>query len=188
MGRSPTVETLAAFGVVYAGQLLGGVVGLGPLWFALAAPLSVRPWTLATSVYAHAGPGHLLTNAVALVLVGLVVERATSRARFHAFFLAAGALSGVVQVTVGGLLGRPRAVLGASGAVLALLGYLLAGNRLTAAVLDRLGSRPRLKLAALVVVAGLLTLGTASPGVALVAHFTGLALGLAAGRAGVLST
>jgi membrane associated rhomboid family serine protease len=198
---SPTLETLVAFVVVFVFQQVASLfevaLGLTELYrvlFVLGEPVMVRPWTVFTSVYAHGGVGHLLSNAVALALVGFVLERYTTRLRFHAFFLATGALAGLTQVYVGGLLNgvfggtvAGAAVLGASGAVLALYGYVLAGNRLTTAIADRLGVDATLEWALALAVAGILTWMTASPGVALIAHFTGILLGLAAGRLDALT-
>lgn len=180
--RSPTVQTLAAFAVVFVLQVAGVAVGLGPRAFALALPLAAHPWTIVLSVYAHAGVGHLFANALALVVVGLLVERRTTRARFHAFFAVTGALAGVAHLYVTALLGTPTAVIGASGAVFALLGYATTGNRAVAPLLARVDLGPRATLVAFVVVAVVVVLATAAPKVALVAHFTGLLLGLVAGR------
>ena len=196
MGRltaSPTVVTLALIAVVFLGQHVAGAVGLGGL-FALSNPMLVRPWTLVTSVYAHASLSHLLANALALALGGLLVERLTTSGRFHGFFVAVGALSGVTQVVVVGLVGplvpwMPAgvSVLGASGAILGLYGYLLGANRLTERLVAgvQLGARTQLALGA--VLAAAITLLTANPGVALVAHFTGLLLGFLAGRSHLLA-
>lgn len=183
---SPTVDLIGVFVVVFAAQQVGGLVGAGLAFFALALPLSVAPWTLVTSVYAHATAQHLLANALALAIVGFALERFTSRVRFHAFVLATGMLSGLAEVAVGAVLGGSGAVLGASGAILALYGYVLAGNPLAGGVLARLPLGRRGKLALLAGVVLLLTLVTARAGVALVAHAVGLALGLVAGRLHVL--
>ncbi|GAA0723111.1 membrane associated rhomboid family serine protease [Halorubrum trapanicum] len=180
-----TLETLGIALLVGAAQAVLGVVGLAGL-FALSAPLSVAPWTLVTSVYAHGSVGHLLANALALLLVGPLVERRTTRGRFHAFVVTTGVLAGVAQVTVGSLLGPPAAVLGISGAVFALGGYLLAGNVVSATLFDRLRLSPRLQLLLFGLVAVVLTATTAAPGVALVAHATGAFCGLVAGRVGLL--
>lgn len=196
MGRltdSPTVVTLAVMAVVFVCQQLAGLVGLGGL-FALSLPLLARPWTLLTSVYAHSGLSHLLANALALALGGLLVERVTTTARFHGFFLAVGALSGVTQVAVAGLFGplvpgvpARVSVLGASGAILGLYGYLLGGNRLTETLVGGIELSPRVQLALGAVLAAAVTLLTASPGVALVAHFAGLLFGFLAGRSHLLA-
>ncbi len=178
------------FAVVFAAQSVVGFVSESLAFglFALSPPIDARPWTLVVSVYAHAGVGHLLSNALVLVLVGFAVERVTTKWRFHAFFAAVGMLSGVAQVTLSGLVttGPVPAVLGASGAVFGLLGYLLAGNAVTGAVLRKLPLGSRGRVALLLALALGVTLLTAAPGVALIAHFTGFVLGAVAGRAHLL--
>lgn len=183
--ESPTVEILGVFLVVYLLQLFGDTVGIPAGWFALAAPLD-RPWSVVTSVYAHAGIRHLVVNSVALLLVGLPLERFASWGRFHAFFLVTGVIAGLAQVLVAGLVGQAGAVLGASGAILALFGYALAGNPVTGGLMDRLSPSRRTKLWLLGLGAVAVVVFTAGPGVALVAHGTGFALGLIGGRFGVL--
>lgn len=182
---SPTVDLLLLFGVVYLLQQVGGFFGLGTAWFALAAPLE-RPWTLVTSVYAHASLGHLVTNAIALGIIGIVLQRFTTRARFHGFVLATGMVAAVTELLVGTLLGTPVAVLGASGAVLALYGYVLSGNPLAGGLLTLIDLGRRAKVVLIASIALAVTVITGGPGVALVAHFTGFALGLIAGRLRVL--
>jgi len=184
--RSPTLTLVVLLVCVYLVELVVDVFGPGPTAFALATPVAAQPWTLVTSVYAHGGVGHLLANVVGLVVLGVFLERKTSPARFHAFFLASGVIAGLAQVWVADLVGPPVAVLGASGAVFALLGYVVAGNRVTDAVLGGIPLSPRVQLAAFAVLAAAVTLATAGPGVALVAHFTGLLVGLLAGRAHLL--
>jgi len=185
MTRSPTLETLAVFLVVFALQGVAALVGLVGL-FVLAPPITASPWTIVTSVYAHASTGHLLSNSLALLLAGLLVERRTTRLRFHLFFVTVGALAGITQVLLSGVIGPATAVLGASGAVFGLFGYLLAGNVVTASLLDRVRLSPRAQFGLFALAALVVTVATGRPGVALVAHFTGLLLGLLAGAAGVL--
>ncbi|PSP86057.1 rhomboid family intramembrane serine protease [Halobacteriales archaeon QS_6_64_34] len=191
--RSPTVVTLALILTVFACQQVAGLLGWRGL-FALSNPLLARPWTLVTSVYAHAGVSHLVANALALALGGLVVERLTTGARFHAFFVGVGALAGATQVAVVGLVGplvpgvpAQVSVLGASGAVLGLYGYLLGANRLTERFVAGVELAPWVQLTLGAALAAVITLLTANPGAALVAHFTGLLVGFLAGRAHLLA-
>ncbi|MFW6265534.1 MAG: rhomboid family intramembrane serine protease [Halanaeroarchaeum sp.] len=183
--NSPTIDLLFVFAAVYAVQEVGAVVGVGSVWFALTTPL-VRPWTLVTTVYAHASLQHLVTNAVSLALVGFALERLTTRFRFHAFVLLTGSLAALAELLVAGVLGRTVAVLGASGAILALFGYVLSGNRLVDGVFSRVRLGRRAKLVLVVAAAVVVTLATAEQGVALVAHFSGFLMGLLAGRYRVL--
>jgi membrane associated rhomboid family serine protease len=186
MERSPTLTLVGVFVVVYLLQILLGVLSVPLTVLALSAPVGSPPWAPVTSVYAHGSLGHLLANSLVLLVVGLYLERQTSRARFHAFFLVTGVLSGLAEVWVGAALGRSVAVLGASGAIFALVGYVLAGNRLSETVFDRVPVTPRTQLVVFALVAAAVTALTAGRGVALVAHFTGLLLGLLAGRAHLL--
>jgi membrane associated rhomboid family serine protease len=193
--RSPTADTLAAFAVVYLVQSALHLVAPGtvPFLFLLAPPVDVRPWAVVTSVYAHAGLAHLAANGLALALVGFPLERTTSRLRYHLFFVTTGALAGVTQVVLDATLsslgvGAPSAVLGASGAVFALFGYVLSANRLSDRLLRFVPVSGLGQLLAFAVVAAVLTLATGAPGVALIAHFTGFLLGLVAGRAHLLRT
>ena len=191
---SPTLETLALFGIVFALQQALGVVdaALAAALFALRAPLELRPWTVVTSVYAHGGLGHLASNAIALAVVGFPLERLTTRARFHTFFVSTGAAAGAFQVLLNdllvhsGLVHTRAGVLGASGAVFALIGYVVTANRLTGGIFDRINLSPDAQLLLFLALAIGVTLMTAAPGVALAAHFFGFLLGLLAGRANVL--
>ena len=180
--RTATVQTLVVFAVVAVLQTLAGFVGAGGLFVLGPSSLS-EPVTVLVSVYAHANLGHLLSNSLALLLLGLAVERGTTRMRFHLFFVTTGVLAGLVQVMVGNLFVAGSAgVLGASGAIFGLLGYLLAGNSVSGSLLSRFDLGRRAQVALFVVVAGVVTVATAAPGVALLAHFTGLFVGLIAGR------
>lgn len=184
LARSPTVQTLLLFLLVFAVQVPLSLLGLSGL-FVLTG--RADPVPLVLSVYAHGSLAHLLANSVALIIVGIPVELDTSNLRYHAFFLVSGVVAGLAQVWVGGLLRPgPAGVLGASGAVFALAGYLLAGNVASEWVLGTLRIPPWVTLVLFVVVAGGVTLATAAPGVALIAHFTGLLVGLVAGRVGLL--
>ena len=187
-GRA-TFETLGIILVVFLVQSVVMLVSetLALFLFVLHSPLPVHaPWTLLTSVYAHGSVGHLVGNAVMLVLVGLAVEQVTTRWRFHAFFVTVGALAGLSQVLFGALLPGPAGVLGASGAILGLLGYLIAGNTLADRAVRSFELDAKAQLAVIAVIGAALALAMAGPGIANIGHFTGLILGLVAGRLRVL--
>ena len=165
----PLAETLA---LMLAATLVGWVVG--PAAFALTDGVLARPWTLATSVYAHGDLLHFLSNAVVVALAGVPVALTTTRLRFHLFFLGTGALAGLAEILTGAV-----GVVGASGAAFALVGYALAANPLAGAVSDRLSLR--VGVAAVGVVALLVALVFGGAGGALLGHFVGALAGLAAG-------
>jgi len=186
-----TTETLAVVVVTFAVQSLVRFVAppLHHALFVLQSPLPVlKPWTLVTSVYAHAGLAHLLGNAVVLLAFGLAVEQVTSRVRFHAFFVTVGAAAGVGQMLLAVVPFVPAAdgVLGASGAILGLLGYTLAGNDVADTLVAAFELDARAQLAAIGIVGAAVALGMHASGVATLGHFTGLVLGLLAGRGRLL--
>lgn len=180
----PTVQTLAAFGVVFlisqplAFLFEGLFVGL----FALTAPITLNPWALLTSVYAHFDLTHLLANSVALLLFGLLFERMVKPWAYHVFFVVTGAVAGVANVWAASALGSPVAVIGGSGAIFGVLGYVLAANSISQETVDVLRLSSGAQLLVGLVLAGVVTLLTAAPGVALTAHFVGFLVGLVAGR------
>ncbi len=190
----PVFELVFLFAVVYAVQLVTTVADLVGELFVLQPPILDNPWTVVTSVFAHADVGHLLSNAVALLVIGIPVALYTTRARFYTFFITAGAIAGVSQILLSdmftlvpviGFTASPG-VLGASGGVFALLGYLLASNRVSS-TLGAVVDVPRwLTYVVFCVLAAALTVVTATPGAALIAHFTGLLVGLLAGRLNLL--
>jgi membrane associated rhomboid family serine protease len=169
------------FGLQGLVGLLASFTPLNLFGLFVAEPRSA-PLRTVLSVYAHGGVGHLVGNAVALALVGFALERVTTRLRFHAFFIVTGVVSALAQVYATG-----GAVLGASGAIFALYGYVATGNPLSRSLLDALELPSWAQAAVFVGLAGAVTLLTASPGVALVGHFAGLFAGLIAGRLRLLT-
>ncbi|WP_455447856.1 rhomboid family intramembrane serine protease [Natrinema thermotolerans] len=192
---SAVLEVLAVFVLVFVVQGLTALVGVMGTFFVLRPPLAADPWTIVTSVYAHDGLGHLVSNGLALIVFGWPVARATTRARFHAFVAVTGATAGTAQIVLTRLLASvplitvapSPGVLGASGAVFALLGYLLASNRLSSGLGSLVDVPPWLSALVVVGLAVAVTVATASPGVALLAHFVGFLVGAVAGRARILA-
>ena len=181
-GGRATLEVAVVIVVVYLVQSSLSIFGVGIGLFALSMPLETYPWTIITAVYAHAGPSHLLANLIGILVFGFIVERRTTRLRFHAFVLLSGVIAAIAEVTVGALVGTSVMVLGISGAVFALMGYVATSNPVSNTILNRLEVDWRVQLALFLLVAVVLTYVTAGERVALVAHFVGLILGLLAGR------
>jgi len=173
----PLAETLA---LMLAVTLAGWLVG--PATVALTGAALARPWTFVTSVYAHGDLVHLCSNAVVVALAGVPVALSTTRARFHAFFLATGILAGVAEILTGA-----AGVIGASGAAFALVGYVVAANPVAGVVATRADVSPRVGVAAVAAIALLVVVLFGGVGSALLAHFVGAAVGLVAGRDRVLA-
>lgn len=104
-------------------------------WGALAGGLdTVQAWEgalrdgsllrLFTALFLHADWAHLLGNLVFLLIFGLPGERAMGAWRFLALFLVGGAVANLVAVLFAGT--PDRLIIGASGAVSAVIGAYLA--------------------------------------------------------------
>jgi membrane associated rhomboid family serine protease len=103
------------------GALTGGPAP-ADTWLALWA--NERWQRLFTAMFLHADWAHLLGNLVFLLIFGLPAERAMGPWRFLVLFLVGGTLANLAAVF---MIGAPeRLVIGASGAVSAVIGAYLA--------------------------------------------------------------
>ena len=103
------------------GALGRGLTG-GEAWLAALRDGSVL--RLFTALFLHADWSHLVGNLVFLLIFGLPAERTMGPWRFLLLFLWGGAIANLAAVT---MIGNPdRAVIGASGAVSAVIGAYLA--------------------------------------------------------------
>jgi membrane associated rhomboid family serine protease len=103
------------------GALAGGLASPDAWLVALQDGRALR---LVTALFLHADWAHLLGNLVFLLIFGLPAERAMGPWRLLSLFLVGGALANVAAALS---LGAPdRVIIGASGAVSALIGAYLA--------------------------------------------------------------
>ncbi|MBA3930285.1 membrane associated rhomboid family serine protease [Pseudoxanthomonas japonensis] len=103
------------------GALTGGMVA-PEVW--LASLQSGTVLRLFTALFLHADWAHLVGNLVFLLIFGLPSERAMGPWRFLLLFLVGGAVANVAAVLS---IGTPdRVIIGASGAVSAVIGAYLA--------------------------------------------------------------
>ncbi|CQR50790.1 MULTISPECIES: rhomboid family intramembrane serine protease [Haloferax] len=87
-------------------------------------------WTWVTSIFAHGGFYHIVGNSIVLFFFGPLVERYVGSRKFAALFLVSGMLAGLAQIGSSLVLspGIPSGVVGASGAIMAVLGVLTVLN------------------------------------------------------------
>ncbi|MFP4626068.1 MAG: rhomboid family intramembrane serine protease [Natronomonas sp.] len=138
-------------------------------------------WTWIISVFSHGSPMHLLFNAIVLYFFGPIVEKQVGSKAFAALFFVAGVVSGVAQVGVGLLLGETVSVLGASGALMAILGVLAITSPNLKVLLFffiPMSIRTLTILFAVFSIVAFLSRGGIFSGVAHFAHLTGLVIGL----------
>lgn len=146
-------------------------------------------WTWVTSVFSHA-PGtflHIFGNGIVLFFFGPVLERRIGSKRFAVLFLLSGMAAGLAQIGSGFVLGTPvSGVLGASGAIMAILGVITVLNPDLRVYLYFLLPVPIWVLtfgyALLSVVGVVSTFSVLGGNIAHFAHLSGLVIGLAYGQ------
>jgi len=186
----------------WAAFFVGGGAGPGSLHetlFVLHPAHLEYVWTWVTSIFAHSLGGffHIVGNSIVLYFFGPVVERRIGSKAFVVLFLVAGVVAGLAQtgiVAVQPLLsgGPPvtvfnsTGVLGASGAILAIMGVLTVLNPNLTVYLYFLLPLPLWVITigyAVLSIAGVLsTVNVLGGNVAHLAHLAGLVIGLAYGE------
>ena len=83
-------------------------------------------WTFFTSMFMHAGFGHLFVNMISLMFIGGFVEKLIGKKRFLSLYFAGGLFAGLFFVLIALASGVDMNVyaVGASGAIFALGGLL----------------------------------------------------------------
>ena len=84
-------------------------------------------WTFLTSMFMHAGFLHLFVNMFSLLSIGALVERLLGRKRYLWFYLFSGLFAGLFFVLVSFVFQHDLSAyaVGASGALFALIGFLM---------------------------------------------------------------
>lgn len=166
---SYVLPLIAANIIIFILQLV--FPGMTEAFALVSAKAFAEPWRLFTSMFLHAGLDHLFFNMYGLMLFGPLLESRIGSKRFLALYLISGVLVSIVSSFF------YNAAVGASGAIMAVIGALII-------------FMPRLQLLLFFAIpmplwiAGILwvvidTLGILVPsGVANIGHLTGMACGL----------
>lgn len=83
-------------------------------------------WTLVTSMFLHAGIGHLVLNMISLMFIGSFVEKLIGKKRFLGIYFSSGIFAGLFFVIISLITRADLNVyaVGASGAIFGLGGLL----------------------------------------------------------------
>lgn len=147
-------------------DVLAGALGYAPL---IATPPGEvgEPWRIVTQAFVHGSIMHIAFNMLSLWIFGRAVEAVLGTPRFLLLYLA-GIVGGAAGVS---LLGWQTFVIGASGAIFALMGAYFVMMR-----------RAQMNTTALVILLALnLAMGFLDGGVSWQAHLGGMVTGLIAG-------
>ena len=78
-------------------------------------------WQPLTYMFVHGSTSHLLFNMLALFIFGYSVEKAVGSKEFLLFYFFCGILDGIISVLIYWLFNKPVMLMGASGAIYAVL-------------------------------------------------------------------
>lgn len=112
-----TFKIITATSIVFILQLLFGDFMLAN--FALIQDLvAEKPWMVVTAIFMHGGIAHFLINMFVLAMFGSLVEKIVGKQRFLYLYFGAGILANLISLPF------YEAALGASGAIMAIMGCI----------------------------------------------------------------
>ena len=140
-------------------------------------------WTFVTSMFMHAGLGHLFVNMISLMFIGGFVEKLIGKKRFLWLYFIGGLFAGLFFVGIAAVTGTDLNVyaVGASGAIFALGGLLaVLTPKLPVLVFFIIPMPMWIAMVFLMIVLWALSLGLGLP-IGNVAHLGGLIVGVGYG-------
>lgn len=163
--------------ITYNEVIIGEIYKLNYYLGLMPAKLWERPWTIVTSMFVHAGPGHFFGNMLTFFFFGRFLSRLVGDNKLLIVYFGGGMLGSILYL----LLAPPLSVaVGASGAVYAIAGMLVMLQPNLKVLLYFIIPMP-LWVVVLVFFVLFSIPGFIIPGVAWQAHLGGLIFGLAAG-------
>lgn len=183
MPRSRIIDYLiAANGLVFLMTLtfpaLFGLLALTPATFLR------EPWTIITSMFVHAGFGHIIFNMIGLFFFGSYLEKLVGHDDFIKVYFVGGIFAGIAYLftSLAFNIPDPRiSAVGASGAIFAVLGALVVLRPNMTVYVNFIFPMPLWLMAAIFTVFAIGSIGAGMGQVAENAHLGGLVAGLAFG-------
>ena len=149
---------------------------LGILYGAQFTPLvmSGQSWRLFTALFVHFGSSHIYGNMIALLIIGITLERLIGPIRFLVIYLSSGVMANVVTIVIelGMKSGDYIVSAGASGAIFGILGALAA-----TAVVDKKKTFTSIEPVGVIIALVFLFFNSMGEGVDVGAHFFGIIFG-----------
>ena len=149
---------------------------LGILYGAQFTPLvmSGQSWRLFTALFVHFGSSHICGNMIALLIIGITLEKLIGPIRFLVIYLSSGVMANVVTMVIelGMKSGDYIVSAGASGAIFGILGALAA-----TAVVDKKKTFTSIEPVGVIIALVFLFFNSMGEGVDVGAHFFGIIFG-----------
>jgi len=151
------------------------IEGFTSLFVLVSADILIRPWTLLTSMFLHAGSTHLLFNMYALYMFGPLIQQRIGPNRFLAAYFGGGIIAGIAFT----IFNPASSALGASGAIMTILGLvimLMPHMKVLFFFVIPMSMRTAGIIFAVIDLVGFVS--TLNTGIAHIAHLAGLAVGI----------
>jgi len=140
--------------------------------FILSSSALVKPWQFLSAIFLHGSLIHLFYNIFALFIFGLILERTIGSRKFVFLFLISGILANIFTFSF-----YPNS-LGASGAIMAVIGCLAVLRPMTAVFSFGI-ILPMFAVAIIWIIGSFLGIfGFGDQGIGYIAHLSGLFIGV----------
>ncbi len=152
--------------------------------FVLSAENIEYIWTIFTSIFAHSPSNimHIIGNSIILLFFGRILEKHIGSKNFTYLFIFSGIIAGLSQIGLNVILGTPEiGVLGASGALLGVLGALTVYNPKMKVYLYFILPIPLWLITVgyvILSIVGIVSMGSIMGNIAHTAHVVGLFIGI----------
>lgn len=145
--------------------------------FSLSGENIFYVWTWITSIFAHGGFWHIIGNSIGIFFLGRIVERVLSNKNYILLFLGSGIIAGLSQALL-----STSGVVGASGALFAILGFITVISPNTKLFIIPIPFPIAIKYITTILVGvtiiSIMVGGVSAGGIAQIAHLVGLVIGL----------
>ena len=91
----------------------------------ISTDIFTRPWILLTHMFLHGGGEHIFFNMFGLVMFGPILEEKIGAARFLMVYIGSGIIAAIIYSLFHLAIGARVSALGASGAIMGMLGTLI---------------------------------------------------------------
>jgi rhomboid protease GluP len=82
-------------------------------------------YRIVTAMFLHAGPQHIMSNMLMLVVVGCIIENYMGHALYAIMYMSCGIIGNVSSIAYETLKGLAWISVGASGAIMGVVGYMV---------------------------------------------------------------
>lgn len=109
---------------VFILQVIFGI-GFTQTFALVPSQIIEQPWGIVTAIFLHGDLNHLFFNMFALIMFGPLLAQAIGNKRFITIYLATGIIASFAALIYYGIIAPNAIVLGASGAIMGMLGVLI---------------------------------------------------------------